>query len=441
MAQRKTLFQLTWPTYIEFSFLMFMMVADTLMLSQYSDASVAAVGNANRIIFLLTVILNIVAIGVGVVVSQYIGAGREKDSHKALQSGLFGAFFMALILWGILQGLAPLLLRLVNTPDLIYSDALIYLRIVGYGLFFVAISQTTGSGFRSFGFPKRVMIAGASANLLNILLNALLIFGLLGFPELGVMGAAIATLIARIMNALILLISLMYEKIVDVSLSIRRLSKYLKEVLTIGFPSALEQFIYQVSEFVILIMVNTIGTLAVTTQIYVFNLSLPVLIFAIALAQGNQVIVGWHIGAIEDDDAYHRTIRTMLIGLITVSVITIIVYFNAQHILKLFTDNPAIIETGKRVLLVFIFLEMGRLSNIVVIQALRATGDVKYPVVAAIFSMGLIKIPVAYLLVFVIDLGLMGIFIGIAADEIVRGLLVFLRWFKKPWLHKERVIS
>lgn len=441
MTPRKSLFQLTWPTYIEFSFLMFMMVADTLMLSQYSDASVAAVGNANRIIFLLTVIVNIVAIGVGVVVSQYIGANRDKDAHKALQAGLYGAFFMAFLLLVSLQLFAPRLLGLVNTPTAIYDEALIYLRIVGLGLVFVALSQTTGAGFRSFGYPKRVMVAGASANLLNIGLNALLIFGFWGAPELGVMGAAIATLTARFFNAGILLMSLIYEKIIDISVSIKRLVKYLKEVITIGFPSALEQFIYQLSEFVILIMVNTIGTLAVTTQIYVFNLSLPVLIFAISLAQGNQVMVGWYIGALEDEKAYRRTIRTMIIGLMSVLGITLLVYFNARTLLSIFTDNPDIIATGQRVLLVFIFLEMGRLSNIVVIQALRATGDVKYPVVAAILSMGLIKIPVAYILVFIFDFGLLGIFIAIAADEIVRGALVFYRWFKKPWRNKERVIS
>ena len=441
MAQRKTLFQLTWPTYIEFSFLMFMMVADTLMLSQYSDASVAAVGNANRILFLLTVLINIIAIGVGVVVSQYIGAKREKDSFKALQSGIMGAFFLALIIAGFLQLFGPALLRLVNTPDAIFDDALMYLRVVGIGLLFVALSQTTGSGFRSLGFPKRVMLAGATANLLNIGLNAILIFGLLGAPALGVLGAAIATLSARIFNAFILLGSLIYEKILDVTISLKRLYKYLREVLIIGFPSALEQFIYQVSEFGILIMVNTLGTLAVTTQIYVFNLSLPVLVFAIALAQGNQVIVGWHIGATEDEDAFKRTTKTMLIGVITVFVITLVVYFNAASILRIFTDNPEIIETGQRVLLVFIFLEMGRLSNIVVIQALRATGDVNYPVKAAVLSMGLIKLPLAYLLVFIFDLGLLGIFIGIAADEIVRGALVYIRWTRKPWLKQKRVIS
>jgi len=338
MTPRKTLFQLTWPTYIEFSFLMFMMVADTLMLSQYSDASVAAVGNANRIIFLLTVIVNIVAIGVGVVVSQYIGANRDKDSHKALQAGLYGAFFMAFLLLVSLQIFAPSLLGLVNTPEAIYEEALTYLRIVGLGLVFVALSQTTGAGFRSFGYPKRVMVAGASANLLNIGLNALLIFGVWGAPELGVMGAAIATLTARFFNAGILLMSLIYEKIIDITVSIKRLVKYLKEVVTIGFPSALEQFIYQLSEFVILIMVNTIGTLAVTTQIYVFNLSLPVLIFAISLAQGNQVMVGWHIGALEDGKAYRRTIRTMIIGLLSVLGITLLVYFNARPLLSIFTD-------------------------------------------------------------------------------------------------------
>ena len=438
---RKSLFQLTWPTYIEFSFLMTMMIADTVMLSQYSDASVAAVGNANRIIFLLTVLVNVIAIGVGVVVSQYVGANRDQDSKKALQSGLISGFFMAFIIMIFLQVSATLLLRLMNTPALIFDNALSYLRIVGFGIIFVSLSQTMGSGFKSFGFPKRVMIAGASANVLNILLNGILIFGLFGFPQLGVVGAAISTLIARFINASILTFSLIKEKILDFKIKWVEQWQFIKSIVKIGFPSALEQFFYQVSEFLLLIMVNTLGTLAVTTQIYVFNLTLPVLIFAVALSQGNQVIVGWHIGAYEDEYAYKRTIKSMMIGVFTVIIISTTVYLNAQHILRIFTDNPEIINAGKDVLLVFIFLEVGRLSNILVIQALRATGDVKYPVYAAFFSMFFIKIPLAYVFTFVFDYGLVGIFIAIAIDEIIRGLLVFIRWTKKPWLKKERIVS
>jgi putative MATE family efflux protein len=441
MKQRKTLFQLTWPTYIEFSFLMLMMVADTVMLSQYSDASVAAVGNANRIVFLLTVIVNIISIGVGVVVSQYIGAKKEADSQKALFAGLVGGVFIAVIMALLLQAGANLLLGWINTPALIYRDALSYLRIVGAGIIFVSLSQTSGAGFRSFGFPKRVMVAGALGNLLNIILNFFFIFGLWIAPELGVTGAAIATLSARVFTAGILFFNLLKEKIIAIRMTLKELLYYLKDIFKIGFPSALEQFLYQVSEFFILIMVNSIGTLAVTTQVYVFNLTLPVLVFAVALSQGNQVIVGWHIGAYEDDEAYRRTVRSMLIGIVTVIIISTTVYLNAQWILRIFTTNPEIIQTGKNVLLVFIFLEMGRLSNIMVIQALRATGDVRYPVYAALISMFGIKVPLAYYLVFIQDMGLVGIFIAIAADEIARGIFVFIRWTRKPWLNKKRIVS
>jgi putative MATE family efflux protein len=441
MKHHKTLFQLTWPTYIEFSFLMLMMITDTVMLSQYSDASVAAVGNANRIVFLLTVVINIIAIGVGVVVSQYIGAKKDADSQKALFAGLVGGLFTALIMALLLQASANLLLGWINTPILIYQDALSYLRIVGMGIVFVSLSQTSGAGFRSFGFPKRVMIAGALGNILNIILNYFLIFGVWISPELGVTGAAIATLSARIFTAALLFINLLKEKIIAIRMTLKELAYYLKDIFKIGFPSALEQFIYQVSEFFILILVNGIGTLAVTTQVYVFNLTLPVLVFAVALSQGNQVIVGWHIGAYEDQEAYQRTIRSMLIGLVSVVIISTTVYLNAQWILRIFTSNPEIIQTGKNVLLVFIFLEMGRLSNIMVIQALRATGDVKYPVYAALISMFGIKVPLAYYLVMVQDLGLVGVFIAIAVDEIFRGIFVYIRWTKKPWLRQQRIVE
>jgi putative MATE family efflux protein len=441
MKHRKTLFQLTWPTYIEFSFLMLMMITDTVMLSQYSDASVAAVGNANRIVFLLTVVVNIIAIGVGVVVSQYIGAKKDADSQKALFAGLVGGLFTSLIMALLLQASANLLLGWINTPLLIYQDALSYLRIVGMGIVFVSLSQTSGAGFRSFGFPKRVMIAGALGNILNIVLNFFLIFGVWISPELGVTGAAIATLTARIFTAFLLFFNLLKEKIIAIRMTLKELIYYLKDIFKIGFPSALEQFIYQVSEFFILILVNGIGTLAVTTQVYVFNLTLPVLVFAVALSQGNQVIVGWHIGAYEDAEAYQRTIRSMWIGIITVVIISTTVYLNAQWILRIFTSNPQIIETGKNVLLVFIFLEMGRLSNIMVIQALRATGDVKYPVYAALISMFGIKVPLAYYLVMVQDLGLVGVFIAIAIDEIFRGFFVYIRWTKKPWLKQKRIVE
>lgn len=441
MKHRKTLFQLTWPTYIEFSFLMLMMITDTVMLSQYSDASVAAVGNANRIVFLLTVVVNIIAIGVGVVVSQYIGAKKDADSQKALFAGLVGGLFTSLIMALLLQAGANLLLGWINTPLLIYQDALSYLRIVGMGIVFVSLSQTSGAGFRSFGFPKRVMIAGALGNILNIVLNFFLIFGVWISPELGVTGAAIATLTARIFTASLLFFNLLKEKIIAIRMTLKELIYYLKDIFKIGFPSALEQFIYQVSEFFILILVNGIGTLAVTTQVYVFNLTLPVLVFAVALSQGNQVIVGWHIGAYEDEEAYQRTIRSMWIGIITVLIISTTVYLNAQWILRIFTSNPEIIQTGKNVLLVFIFLEMGRLSNIMVIQALRATGDVKYPVYAALISMFGIKVPLAYYLVMVQDLGLVGVFIAIAIDEIFRGFFVYIRWTKKPWLKQKRIVE
>jgi Na+-driven multidrug efflux pump len=210
--------------------------------------------------------------------------------------------------------------------------------------------------------------------------------------------------------------------------------------MKIGLPGAGERFVYQFSQVVVLGFLNTIGTLAVTTQIYVHNLMMPVMIFSLAVAQGNQVIVGWRVGAMDYKDAYERTLKTVRLAFIFVIFASSFMYFNSGWLLGLFTDNPVIIEMGQRAMLIGIFLEMGRMANLVVIQALRASGDVIFPVIIAIISMLSAMIGLSYLFGIHLGYGLAGIFIGLAADECLRGILVMIRWLRGKWKDK-RVTS
>jgi len=442
MDQKKTnLLSLSWPIYIELLFTMFLGVADTLMLARYSDFSVAAVGNAQRVIGLFIVILNVASLGVGVVVSQYLGAGDEDQAKKAMKTGLFGNVLVALLLAVLLQIFGSLLFTIINTDQTIFNESLYYLRIVSTGLLFVALTQAAGAGFKAFGRPKVVMYIVAAMNILNVLLNFLLIFGIGFFPELGSRGAAYATLTSRIFAfALTLYFLWKYLRIQPFFLKFAPLKKYYVKIMKIGLPGAGERFVYQFSQVVVLGFLNTIGTLAVTTQIYVHNLMMPVMIFSLAVAQGNQVIVGWRVGAKDYEDAHHRTLKTVRLAFIFVIFASSFMYFNSGWLLSLFTDNQDIIAMGQRAMLIGIFLEMGRMTNLVVIQALRASGDVIFPVVIAIFSMISAMIGLSYLFGIHFGLGLAGIFIGLAADEILRAILVLIRWLRGEWRGK-RVAS
>lgn len=439
MQKTKSIFRLTWPIYIELLFFMLMGIADSLMLSQYSDLGVAAVGNANRIVGLFMVLLNVVAIGVGVIVSQYVGAGEGKEANNAIRSGLLSSGLIALVLTLVIQLLAPSLFTLINVPSSIYSDSMAYLRIVSSGLIFVAITQAISASLKSHGYTKRIMVVVGFTNFVNVTLNLFLIFGLWVFPELGVRGAAIATLISKGLTLTIALVLL------KMTLSIRlyrvmhtNFKLYFFKIMRIGIPSALEHFVYQTTQVIILSFLNSIGTIALTTQIYVFNLMMPVIVFSLAVAQGNQVMTGWYIGATHYDEAYKRTLSTLKFAIVLVIIISIVMYLFARPLLSIFTDNQAIIDMGKRTMFVVIFLEIGRLSNLVVIQALRAANDVIFPVIIAIISMLGISVSAAYFFAIVLNLGVVGIFIGFALDELLRGLLVFLRWLKKDWQLKAR---
>jgi len=441
MPMQKNLFKLSWPIYIELLFFMLMGIADTLMLSQYSDLAVASVGNANRIVGLFTVLLNVVAIGVGVVVSQYIGAGEKKEAKSAIKAGIYSNFLIGIIIFLVLQTLGSLIFRIINVDASIVSDSLLYLRIVSFGLLFLSITQATSSGFKSFGMTKTIMVVVGATNVLNVILNFFLIFGIGPFPELGVRGAAISTTFSKGIMVIVAL-TLLYKRlgVHPFFVHFRPLRVHFTKIIKIGLPSAAEHFTYQFTQVIILGFVNTIGVAAVTTQIYVQNLTMPVLVFALAVAQGNQVIVGWHVGAREYDDAYKRTLRSLKIAVAGVVVIVLVMYFNASHLLRFFTDDETIISMGQRVMTVVIFLEMGRLSNLVVIQSLRATGDVIFPVVIGIMSMFGVSVVLSYVLGLHFGLGLIGIYIGFAADEITRGTLVFIRWLRKDWIGK-RVIE
>ena len=131
----------------------------------------------------------------------------------------------------------------------------------------------------------------------------------------------------------------------------------------------------------------------------------------------------------------------MRIGLIIVFSLATLMYLLSPTLLGLLSNNPTVVNVGQQVLFIVIFLELGRLSNLVVIQALRATGDVLFPVFIGLISMWGMMLPLAYFLGLYLGFGLVGIFIALASDEIGRGIMVFIRWTKKPWLKKVRLID
>jgi len=432
MKSKRSFKSLFWPTFIELIFFMLMGTVDTLMLSNYSDYAVGSVGNANTLIMMFAVLLLIVSNGVAVLVSQYLGAKKEEVAHKMIGTGLIINFVVGFLLASLLVFSADLLLKAVHTELVLFEDSKTYLSVIAMSLFFVAMSNVITASLRAYGFAKYITLIVIVANILNIIGNYVLIYGYLGFPSLGVYGAALSTLGVRILMMItyfILLFTILKVKMKDIKLN----KESAKLILKIGLPSAAESWTYTIMQAVILGMVNSLGADFTTARTYINTILTYIYIFSVATASANAVMTGYYIGERNYIKAYQQTFKNMVRNFFIIIFMTLVVNLSSQYILRVFTTNTIIIETARKILWIAILLETGRSVNLILIQALRSAGDTTFPLIMALFSMIGVAIPVAYLLGISLSLGLFGIYIAYACDELIRAGFMFFRWQSRKW--------
>ncbi|MBT2678151.1 MATE family efflux transporter [Bacillus sp. ISL-35] len=438
-----SLFAITWPLFIEIMLYMLMGNADTLMLSQYSDNSVAAVGVSNQILSMVIVMFGFIATGTAILVAQNLGAERDNDAREISSVSIGANLVFGLILSGAVFIFSEQLLNLMDLPPELFEEANSYLRIVGGFSFIQSLIMTVSSIIRSYGFTRDIMYVTIGMNVLNVIGNYFFIFGPFGFPVLGVEGVAISTTVSRIIGLLAAIFVM--TKRVPGSLPLSMLfsfpKKHLKNLLNIGIPSAGEHLSYNGSQMVITYFIATLGTQALTAKVYTQNVMMFIFLFSIAISQGTQILIGHMVGAKEVENAYKRALKSLKLAILISIFAAVAVSFFSKNLLGIFTDNMSIIELGTTLILLTIILEPGRSFNLVLISSLRAAGDVKFPVYMGILSMWGVSVTLSYFLGIYLEMGLVGIWIAFIADEWLRGLLMLWRWRSRVWVKKSFVAA
>ncbi|USK34752.1 MATE family efflux transporter [Bacillus sp. F19] len=441
--RKLTLFALTWPIFIELFLHMLMGSADTIMLSQYSDSSVAAVGVANQILNVLIVMFGFIATGTIVLITQNIGANNNKSALEISQVSIAANLILGIAIGLIVIVFSESMLKIMNLPAELLPEANYYLRLVGGLCFIQALIMTIGAVLKSYGFTKDTMYITIGMNILHIFGNYIFIYGPFGLPVLGVEGVAFSTVASRFIGLII--ISYLLVKRISFEQKFRQVFNlpvsHLKNLLKIGVPSAGEHLSYNGSQIVITIFITMLGAEALTTKVYAQNLMMFIFLFSLAISQGNQILIGQMAGAREYDRAYKRCISTLYWAVGMSTAIAVVFSISTDFLFGIFTSNQEILQIGATILLLTIILEPGRAFNLVIISALRATGDVKFPVYMGILSMWGISVPLAYLLGIHFELGLAGIWVAFIADEWLRGILMLIRWRSKVWVNKGFILQ
>lgn len=434
----KNIYRLTFPIFIEVLFFTLMGTLDTLMLSRYSDTAVASVGVSNQILFLFGIIINVVAIGIGVVAAQYLGAKQIEKAKDTVVTGFYANLILGTVLTVLVLLLGNWFLQIIHTDPILMDNALIYIRIAGLSLVFTSLRIALSTGFRSFSKPKIVMVIMIIGNIINVGLNAVLIYGLFGFDELGVMGAALGTLYARIF----MVIALVVMTYISLGIKLHKVRlhlSHLKKIVMIGFPAALENLMWNIAQIFIIAIINRVGVNAVIARTYIYTILSFIFIFSFSFASGNAIIVGYYIGEKTPDEAYKHTFKAFRISLVLVVTMTVLLNIFGDTILRIFTDDLEIIRMAKSVLLFAVLLEIGRSMNLVFIYALRSAGDTVFPVIMAVLSMFGIAVLFSYIFAISFEMGIVGIFLASMMDELVRGVTMVYRWMSRKWVTMQLV--
>ncbi|WP_171683564.1 MATE family efflux transporter [Paenibacillus planticolens] len=439
--KKLSLFAVTWPIFIDSVLRMMLGTADVFMLSRISDEVTGAVGLANEIIVFCILMFGFVGIGTSVAVAQNLGAGRAKEASRISALAITINLIFGIAVSIVLVVFGESIMQLMNLAPEQIAIAKKYLNLISAFIWIEALSYAVSSVLRSNGQTRDVMYVTLGVNLIHVAGNSLLIFGNLGFPEWGVTGAAVSTVISRLLGLIVLFV-ILYRRIpfpIRFKDYLNFDKRIVKQILSIGLPSAGEHLSWQSQYLMIVSFVNIIGQVALSTHVYVMNVTNYFMALGMAIGMGTEIIVGHMVGAGEFKAAYHKLIRSLRITFLLTFVVVGIASMFRKELLGLFTDNPEIIAMGSGILLLSVILEPGRTFNLVVINSLRAAGDAKFPVAMGVLSMWGVAVPLAYWLGIHMKMGLLGVWIAFAVDEWLRGLIMYLRWRSRVWESKALV--
>ena len=437
MVERKTLSQLSVPICLETLFYMLSGMVDTLMLSSVSDQAVGAVGTANTYIGVFIVMFGVISSGMIAVMSQNIGAGRPGIAYQARQLGLMFNAFIGILMSVVLAIFSGRILKIVSIAPALFEPAETYLKIVGGTCFLNALIPIFSSYLRVFGYTKHSLIGTIVGNVLNIILNSVFLFVF----NWGVMGVAVATVISRVVNLVI--VAVMGAVLIKAKQSPDRIlpRKILVQIVKIGFPSAFETALYNIAMTFIVRFMNQMDAngMNVTARSYAMQIANFSYCAGAALAQANAIMTGWRIGAKEFEECDRGIKKAEIYGLVIATCFSVTFALFGHIIVHIFTDDAQMISLVVKLLIIDIFLELGRVTNLVYSQALKTSGDAVFPVIMGAIFMYLFAVGGTYFLGIHLGFLAVGAYIAMAGDECARAVGMVLRWKSGKWKSKSLI--
>jgi putative MATE family efflux protein len=402
----------------------------TLLAGRLGTGAGAAFALATQLAAMLFVLFRIIGAGISVAVSQALGGGRRDQADQVARASLgaasaIGVACLLLALWG-----AEGLLRWMNAPAEVAEVAAPLLRWLALGVLLDAWNATLASVLRSHLFARATLAVNATTQGLHLAL-AVPMMATWGLP-----GFAIALLCSRLLGFVLLL--QLWQRRLGLQ---PRLSDWwrwrgdaLAPVLQVGVPGAAENIAWRAAFMLSLAAVGHMGTAALATHAYALQVMHLLLLASMALGLAAEILVGHLVGAGALQAADRLVRRALTQGLVMSFVLACLAALAGPWLMGLFSADAEVIATGVQLLWLTVLIETGRSFNLVLVNALRAVGDARYPVQAGALSFALVLAGGSWALGLGLGWGLAGVWVAYAADEWLRGLINWQRWRSRRWL-------
>lgn len=447
MKLRKDVFQLTLPVMAEQSFIVLMGMVNTIMAGQLGKEAVSAIGMVDSINNILIAFFSALAVGGTVVVAQNVGRKNLGKTNEAASHALLSGAVLATVVTVLIYFSRTILLGLLfgNAEPIVMDNALIYFNITLLTYPLIALTSIAFGVLRGTGDTKTPMKVSILMNILNVVFSYVLIYGLeigsihfhVQIGGFGLKGAAIGIAAARTIGAILVLYPLIKgSKILKINLNrnFKVNRNILQDIFGIGVPSSVESLLFNGGKLLTQVFIVGMGTAATAANVVAGSVFGLINIPGTALSIAATTIVGQYVGRGEQEEAKETLLYITKFASLCLLLISVLIFPFSKFLAGLYTSSEDVILLASNIIKTSA-ISMPLLWSIsfIIPAGLKGAGDAKYTMVVSIFGMWTFRITLGYVLGVPLGLGVMGVWLGMYADWVVRGTLFYLRLRSGKW--------
>ncbi|MCG8476190.1 MAG: MATE family efflux transporter [Cytophagales bacterium] len=407
-------------------------VADSIMVGQTGTVPLAAVSFSNSVFVVLLTFGIGIAMALTPLVAEADGKRDELRVAALLKNGLW-----VISLIGILLTVCGFLilqkLEWFEQPAEVLELSVNYFSILSLSLLPAMIFQAGKQVVDGLSHTKQSMLISLTANLVNVVLNYILIYGHLGFSPLGIDGAGYATLISRILMTLLMMDFVFRSKRLKISHFFHQAKTsrvIIRRILSLGIPSGL-QVLFEVGAFSFGgIMCGWLGSEALAAHQIAANISSLTYMMASGIGVAATIRVGNFLGKKDFQDMRRAGYSSIMLatGLMMLCGLALVIF--SQHIPALYVDDPKVISMAASLLLICAIFQISDGVQVSTVSSLRGLQDVKIPSLYILTAYWVMGLPIGYILAFKMHLGVSGIWIGFVIGLTVIAALAVFRFHR-----------